>query len=288
LHLIVTHTSPDLDAITSVWLLKKFHPKFTDAEIRFVSAGNNYELTENEKLKKPEVLTVDTGGGELDHHQTGDKTKCASTLVLNFLEKNNYIVGSEHSQPLQRIVNIVLEIDHFKEIFWEKPNDDRYVFILEEIIKGLQLLWQNQDERVLNFGFDALDGIYQKIQFKIKAEEEISKGMKIKSKLSSGEEVDILALETINDEVLKVAQKQGFQIAIRKDPRKGYVRIKTIPNGKVDLIKVYEALKEKDKEATWFLHASKCIVLNGSTKNPEMKPTTLGLSEIVDVVKVNV
>jgi hypothetical protein len=295
LHLIVTHISPDLDAVCAVWLLKKFHPKFTDAEFRFVPAGKNYELTEIEKLKKPEVLTVDTGGGEFDHHQTGDKDKCASSLVLDFLEKNNYIVGAEHVQPLRRITNIVLEIDHFKEVFWQDPSNDRYVFFLEEILGGLKLLWQNQDERVLKVGLDVLDGIYQKMQFKMKAEEEIEKGIKFicrgaVSAPSGGETppLQCVALETMNDEVLKLAQKQGFQVVIRRDPRKGYVRIKTIPNGKVDLTKVYEALKEKDKEATWFLHASKCIVLNGSTKNPEMKPTTLALEEIVDVVKKNV
>jgi len=301
LHLIVTHISPDLDAICSSWLLKKFHPKFTDSEFRFVPAGKNYELTEIEKLKNPEILTVDTGGGEFDHHQTGDKTKCASSLVLDFLEKNK-MIGVSAVEPLQRIVNIVLEIDHFKEIFWEKPADDRYLFFLEEMITGLRMLWQNQDERVLKFGFEALDGVYQKMLFKIKAEEEISNGFKficrraarlaarqVPAPLGGGTPpLQCIALETINDEVLKLAQKQGFQVVIRKDPRKGYVRIKTIPNGKVDLTKVYEALKVKDPEATWFLHASKCIVLNGSTKNPDMKATTLGLEEIVDIVKENV
>lgn len=278
LHIIVTHTSPDLDAITSVWLIKKFHPKFSSAEIRFAPAGEKYQPTEIEKLKSPEIIHVDTGGEEFDHHQTGDKTICASSLVLDFLEKNN-MVGESAVKPLRRIVSIVLEIDHFGEIFWEKPDSDRYVFFLEEIIGGLKLLWQSQDERVLNFGEQALDGIFQKMQFRVKAEEEIEKGLTIGQ---------ILALETINDEVLKLAQKKGFQIVIRRDPRKGYVRIKTIPNGKVDLTKVYEALKKKDTAATWFLHSSKCIVLNGSTKNPNMKPTTLKLSEIVDLVKANI
>jgi hypothetical protein len=280
LHLIVTHTSPDLDAITSVWLLKKFHPKFTDAEIRFVSAGNNYELTESEKLKKPEILTVDTGGGELDHHQTGDKDKCASTLVLDFLEKNHF-VDEDHSAPLRRMVNVVLEIDHFKEVFWQDPASDRYGFFLEDMIGGLKLLWQQQDEKILQFGETALDAILQKMIFKIKAEAEIEKGIKFTIR----DNVSCFAGETMNDEVLKLAQKQGFQVVIRKDPRKGYIRIKTIPNGKVDLTKVYEALKNKDLEATWFLHASKCIVLNGSTKNPSMVPTKLQLAEIVEIVK---
>jgi hypothetical protein len=239
-------------------------------------------LTDLEKQKNPQILTVDTGGGEFDHHQTGDKDKCASTLIYEFLIKNNFVEEENQISALRRITQIVLEVDHFKEIFWEKPADDRYVFFLEEIFGGLKLLWQNQDSRLMEFGFDALDGILHKMEFKIKAEEEIKKSMQFDVR-----GMKCMAFEIINDEVLKLAQKQGYQVVIRKDPRKGYVRIKTIPNGKVDLTGVYEALQKKDPEATWFLHASKCIVLNGSTKNPSMVPTKLQLLEIIDVVKEN-
>ena len=36
---IVTHTSPDMDAITSVWLIRKFLPGWEDAQLKFVPAG---------------------------------------------------------------------------------------------------------------------------------------------------------------------------------------------------------------------------------------------------------
>ena len=36
---VVTHSSPDLDAITSVWLIKRFLPGWEDANIQFVPAG---------------------------------------------------------------------------------------------------------------------------------------------------------------------------------------------------------------------------------------------------------
>ena len=37
---IVTHTSPDMDAIASVWLLKKFLGGWDKAEVKFVPAGD--------------------------------------------------------------------------------------------------------------------------------------------------------------------------------------------------------------------------------------------------------
>jgi len=37
--IIVTHISPDWDAISSVWLLKKYLAGWQEAEVRFVPAG---------------------------------------------------------------------------------------------------------------------------------------------------------------------------------------------------------------------------------------------------------
>ena len=44
--IIVTHASPDWDAITSIWLLKRFLPGWNTAEIRFVPAGERLKSSE--------------------------------------------------------------------------------------------------------------------------------------------------------------------------------------------------------------------------------------------------
>ena len=41
--IVVTHTSPDMDAITSVWLIKKFLPGWETATVRFVPAGERID-----------------------------------------------------------------------------------------------------------------------------------------------------------------------------------------------------------------------------------------------------
>ena len=94
-----------------------------------------------------------------------------------------------------------------------------------------------------------------------------------------------IALETVNDEVLRVSQRMGFILSVRKDPKKDYVRIKAQPQSKVDLTPCYNILKKKDPDATWFLHAGRKMVLNGSIKNPESRATRLTLREIVEVLK---
>lgn len=266
-------------------MVKKFIPDFSNAEFRFVPAGKLYEPTEIEEIKKLKTIHVDTGGGEFDHHETENKNVSASSRVLDFLRQHK--LEEEQTTSLVRIVDVVTEIDHFREVFWPEPDRDRYEFFLEQILDGFKTLHRDQDLRLLNFGFEALDAIYNKMQNKVRAEEEIEKGMviDISHDADSSPSLRILALETINDETIKLAQKKGFPIVVRKDPRKGYVRIKAIPSGKVDLKKAYESLKAKDPAATWFLHVSHCMILNGSTKNPDMKPTHLSLTEVVNIVK---
>jgi hypothetical protein len=98
-----------------------------------------------------------------------------------------------------------------------------------------------------------------------------------------------MGFETLNDTVLKLAQKMGYVVVVRKDPRKGYVRIKALPeDGKkkgVDLTLAYEQLRKIDPDATWFLHISKKMLLNGTPKNPKMKPSKLNVRDIIKVLE---
>ena len=50
------------------------------------------------------------------------------------------------------------------------------------------------------------------------------KGKKFKTRFGRG-----IGFETINDTVIKLSQKMGYVIVVRKDPRKGYVRVKAKP-----------------------------------------------------------
>jgi nanoRNase/pAp phosphatase (c-di-AMP/oligoRNAs hydrolase) len=94
--IIVTHLSPDWDAITSVWLLKKYLSDWHDAHVMFVPAGqrlNNAEPKEDskepviEKKGEDEVIHVDTGLAPLDHHQTQDRDVSAASLTWEYVQE---------------------------------------------------------------------------------------------------------------------------------------------------------------------------------------------------------
>ena len=206
------------------------------------------------------------------------------------------------------MAKVVVDIDHFKEVFWPDATADYHEFSIISVLDGLKLRKPNEDDYYVEFIIVCLDAILNEFENRIWAETEINQnGIKFDTRFGKG-----VGFETINDSVIKLAQKIGYVIVVRKDPRKGYVRIKAMPwsNLKVkseglkikdkkdtqlstfssqfkeiDLTLVYEKLSKMDPEATWFLHVSKKMLLNGSAKNPKMRPTKLKLNDIIGVIK---
>lgn len=272
---IVSHLSPDLDSITSCWLIKRFLPGWKKAKIILVPAGST--LNNKPPDENPEIIHVDTGMGRFDHHQTNDNT-CAAKKVFEHLIEKKYIKQSQ-MRPLERIVEFVNLIDHFQEVYFPQPRSDHYDFSLHQIIEGLKSVI-NDDDKIIETVFILLDGVFQIFINKIRAEEELKKAFIFNTKWGKA-----LAVESKNEETIKLALKMGFKLAIRKNPEKGFVRIKSLPEKKIDLTPLYQKIKTLDKKGTWFLHSSKNMLLNSSSKNPHFIPTSLSLPKLIEVIK---
>lgn len=298
--IIVTHSSPDWDAITSAWLLKRFFPGWNEAGVKFVPAGQRLGGSTEaviETLGKDEVIHVDTGMGPLDHHQTSDQNICGASRTWEFIKgtQGTEAMKDAKQEAIDRMVKIVVDIDHFKEVFWPEPTADYHEFSLLSVLEGVKLLRPNEDDYYVELGMTLLDSVQRAFENRIWAEHEIEEnGKKFSTKWGKG-----IGFETINDDVLKLAQKMGYTVVVRKDPRKGYVRIKGKPGERVmsselgvqsdkkgvDLTLVYEQLTKMDPDATWYLHVSKKMLLNGTPKNPKMIPSKLTLEQIIQVLE---
>lgn len=270
---IVIHIGPDQDAIASIWLVKMFWPGWEEAGFAFVPAGTT--LNEMAPDSNPEIVHVDTGFGKFDHHQS-DADTCAAKLVYEEIVR---ISGPDPA--LERMVVHINDIDHFREVFFPNPTDDVWSFSLATQIDGWRLIHSENPIKIVELGMQSFDAIYKVMQNKIWAEKELKdKGVVFDTKWGKG-----VAVETVNDEVVHEAQKRGIAIVVRKDPKKGYLRIKSLPLPQIDLSELYERLKKDEPDATWFLHASHHMVLNGSAKNPKMRPSKRPIQEIVEVIK---
>ncbi|NTU46312.1 hypothetical protein HGA88_01670 [Candidatus Roizmanbacteria bacterium] len=273
--LIVTHTSPDLDAATASWLIRRFLPGWSEAEHSFVFSGSTLE--DKDPDENPDIIHVDTGGGKFDHHQTSAYVSATHLVFKYLLTQKTFKEETEHA--LERMVAYVNASDHFFEVSFPDPDNDRYDFnfsIYSENIKPTI----KEDHAILEFMFTNLDIIFQTFRAKVIAEKEMKEGFVFTSKYGK-----TLAVESSNEVVTKLAQKKGFTAVIRKHPVKGNLSIKTIPSTEYDLTPFYEKLIKEDTIGTWYLHVSKNMLLNGSTRNPAMVPSPLSLARVVEILK---
>ncbi len=307
--IIVTHKACDLDAIASTWLIKRFLEGWENSEHRFVPAGMKLQgkyikegdvierISEADGAEEADVIHTDTGLGPLDHHQINDDDVCATSRAFEYVLENNESLRNDANkvEALKRIVEYAIDDDHFQQVFYENPDSSVHDFNIVSLISGIKLLYPKDDQTTLNFGMEILDSIYHYIENKVWAEREIEeKGIVFQTKWGKA-----IAVETLTDTVMKLSQAMGYVLAVRKDPSAGSVRIKVRPLRRlkkiypegvfesidIDLTPVYEKLKQMDPEATWYLHVSKRMLLNGSSKNTEMKGSKLTLSEVVEVIQ---
>lgn len=273
---IVTHMFPDLDAIASVWLLQRFEIDLKTAKLEFVPAGKTFEGQTVDS--DPTVIHVDTGMGRFDHHQANERN-CAALQVFNYL-KSEKKISLKYQSAVERLVEVVTQADQFEDFFWEKSSDDRYEFFLQYLLDNLKLSGKLNDTELVYQGMALLDAVLFGLRQKILSEEEIKKGQVFTTIWGKS-----LAVESQILFDMKLAHKMGYALAVRKEPETGFVSIKSQPKTDLDLTKAYEALKSVDGQADWFFHSSKHIISNGSRHNPKVRPSNLGIKEIVEILK---
>lgn len=271
---IVTHMSPDLDAAMSVWLVHRFLKGWESADISLVPAGTT--LNNEDPDKDENIMHVDTGLGKFDHHQTSKET-CASEIILQHLigEKS---FNKETQEALTRMVAVTCDDDHFKDIYRDQPDADIYDFLPTAIISGARGVFES-DHEIITFFEKLLDSVLKTFINKIRAERELTKGFEFESMWGKA-----LAVETDNRETSNLAQKKGFRMVIGKS-KNGQVRVKLRPDVEKDLSSLHEIVLKKDPNATWFYHASGHMLLNGSSKNPDMVPSKLTLQQLIHIAK---
>lgn len=272
---IVTHQSPDIDAITAVWLIRRFLSGWKDARCIFVPAGETLDNADPDA--HPDILHVDTGFGLFDHHQNNDHT-CASEKVFLHIQKKKVLKAID-AAALERIVEVVNRYDHFKEVFLEPANDDMYDFSLAYLINGIKLKLQD-DTQVVHYVETMLDGLFVNFKNKINAENTLMTGFEFKSAWGKS-----IAFESENDETMKLALKEGYDLVVRRSETYKYIRIKTHPRVKKMLKPLYEKVLVVDKDATWFYHSSGRMLLNNSSKAKSAQPSSLSLPSVIALIK---
>lgn len=151
---IISHESPDLDSILSIYLLRRYgsrkYPGIDLARLKFCPAGVLPGNKSPEDLENEGILAVDTGGGRLDTHPVKNKSddsnidKCASRLVAEDL-------GVERLPELEQILIFSLLQDIEGRSLQSRDAGD-HAFSLPNIIAGFNLTADIYERTVQNVG----------------------------------------------------------------------------------------------------------------------------------------
>ncbi|MEA2056567.1 MAG: hypothetical protein U9O78_02525 [Patescibacteria group bacterium] len=282
--ILVTHHSPDLDAIGAVWILKKFDSQhYADAKIAFVNPGERIteQKLQNFGIDIDQATHVDTGKGKFDHHQPERASKMICAVSLTYEYVNELHPELKKDQALKKLVDFVNEIDHFQEIHWPQADSTRYVMMIHQLIQGHELTQPHNDDSQMHFGLKCLDYAYNVMKHTLQAQT-IIKEDGINFTLG---QKPCLGLETCNGITIKEAQKMGYALVVRKDDKQGNIRIKVRPDSDLNLKSLYNQIKKIDQTGTWFFHPGGKMLLNGSKSHHNQIPSPLSLKEIMALIK---
>lgn len=265
---LITHINPHLDDIFGIWLFKKFNIEFRDAKVEFISAEKgNLGLEETE-----DQLYIGVGRGRFDEHKEGLET-CAGSLVYEFLKEDGKIPqDGKLKKALERLVEWNKLVDTGKA-----PDSLYDEFSVQSFIR-VQNGTPQSSKRSVELGMEILDRILEVLKRKEQAEVDWEKRIEFDSKF--GKTYAVVS-ETINREFCR---EKGGDLFLMYDPKYKSVQFFT-PSFKVDLKPIYDEVKRKDSDASWFLHQSHHMVICGSSSAPDSKPTRLSLEELIEVAK---
>lgn len=160
-HTILTHTYPDLDAILSVLLMKRFGHRLFDgideAEVKFAPAGKLPGNKSPEALEFQGMVCVDIGGGRFDTHPQGVKVdeskldRAAADLVAEEL-------GVLHDPCWEELV----EYARLQDTKAEALQSREYLHMLTSLptmLHGINLKYGQDSYGILDTGSHILEAI---------------------------------------------------------------------------------------------------------------------------------
>lgn len=270
---LVTHINPHLDDIFAIWLLRKFDPKYAEANVEFISAVHDKSGEET-----ADRVFVGTGGGKFDEHKEGLHT-CAGSLVFDYLKKENLLPKDEISvKALEEMVDWNKSID-----MGTIPIEAYDEFSVPAFIRCKDSSVESSQKSV-ELGSRILNRILKVLKGKQQSLLDWEKRLEFESKFGKSYAVSSETIDRPFCKRMARFAKRGGDLFIIYNPKYPSVQYFT-PSQTLDLSPIYEKVKKLDPDASWYLHQSHHIVLCGSSAAPDAKPTKLTFEQLIEVVK---
>lgn len=269
---LVTHARPHLDDVAAVWLLKKFHPDYHEADVQFLTrpAHGQFAIPHG-------AVAVGIGRGQFDEHK-GDLEDCATSLVWKWLAKQSRVkIDTETRAALDRLVGWVLKEDlgQLNSIEWREWSVSTVFANYDEVV-------DDDDQQVYVFGVQLLESLLVAFRDQVKLDEDWAKRTEFLTRWGKA-----VALESEVYGSSWRAYRAGAVLVCEIDRVKGYRQFRAEATSEVDLSAVYEVVKKKEPKASWFLHHSKRLLLCGSSSATDFVTSKLTLEQMIDLVKLD-
>lgn len=274
---IVTHTSPDWDAIGASWLLKRF--VFVDAEIAFVNTGNP-----DQSVIGPADAVVDTGRVwdvnyyRFDHHQLlgqSANATCATSQVYDFLRAVGKV--DEYLAPL---VGLIYAGDTGKS----EANLSRSVGI--HALLSARKARRTSDADLMAWGFDVLDDLAACLKARDDARLSLAQHTVYKSPDGL-----VWALDGAPQGATFAAFEEGARLVVFHSEQPGTVSAGCMRGGEQqepnigDLVRdIHDNSEMRAELDRWFLHPAGFFAGRGTAKAPDSTPLTVSVADIASAI----
>jgi hypothetical protein len=291
---IVTHPTPDLDALLCVYLLRRYgEPRIEgvgECPLQFMSPNEVEEAGGAEALEERGYLLVDLGGGRFDNHprpgSDGDLDASAAELVADHL-------GVRGEGELSKILAFCARQDLKGESLRSRDPVDHAV-ALPAIIEGANQLHPTDSAAVYAMLEPVLDAIIATERGWYDALRDAEQAMRAEVGGAA-----VLGMESASKAAARAGRYSGADLlVVRYLPhghvaftarRQGPLRTMTL-DGLAARVRRAEAemqglppsgdLRAVGMHGGWFLHQSRRILNKGSPKAPDVPITVLDLSQL--------
>lgn len=296
--MIVTHQNPDLDAITGVWLLKKFG-YMAEQDIRFVNTGNPdpqllasaSAVIDTGKVYDPKVFRFD------HHHLSGNAANetCATKQVYEHLRTCRVTKPIDH---LRSLIDIV-----FAGATGRPEANASRGLGLHAIFSGWKAWWSEQnpgerlsDQVALAYGFGLLDVLEVRLRKQAGAKAELAE----KTVYLSDDGL-VRAIKHGSSGSTFAAYEEGARLVLFEGEPIEVEGGTTYPVGIMRAGEwqephvgelVQEVMADLDNNdnginaefENWFCHSAGFFAGRGTAKAPVFEPVTIDLGQLAKII----
>jgi hypothetical protein len=268
---IVTHKKPHLDEIVAAWLLKTFDPALKNAPFEFVgytTDGSNVPTGE-------QYVALGVGRGKFDEHGLKVGHSCCKLVYHDLLHRGLIPNDRFEDKAIEWLVDYAHKEDTGQ---WETTNPDHTSFSIPAILRGLWLVYQD-DQQLMAKGLEIVSAVVAQLNERARFDVDWDKRIEFQTQWGKA-----VAVHSSFRGADAFAYNLGFVLRVQTDPTKAFGDYRAPAGSNVDLSTLYTKLNTLEPE-TWFLHQSKKILTANVDPATGVPPTKFTLQQLIDFVK---